>query len=192
MCVWCTYTHACYLCQACLLCVFLSRTVPYQMDGPRSNIVQPLHYQVWRVVLWHLDLRDCHLRQIPLPGHEQSTGSGGSPNGLPHAVPSQLPGEAVRHCPWVLEGRPWPKAYLWNSRVDAGGVLLRRNSWRGLSWPGWHANKPLVTRETYIISENMNSWAMALVARLLLSMPYYSSHMSFETFLFTYPACKLN
>lgn len=117
------------------------------MDSPRSYTVQPLHHQVRRLVLWHLDLRNSHLRQISLPRHEQPTGPGRSPHWLPHALPSQLSWEAVLSCPRMLEGWPWLEAHVWNSPVDSGGVLLWRNKWYRLSRPGRHASS-LVTYGT--------------------------------------------
>lgn len=61
-----------------------------------------------------------------LCSHEQLPGGAANPAGLPDALPTQLSKGDLRHYDGVLEGeRAWA-AHLWDTAVEAGGLL----------WPG--------------------------------------------------------
>lgn len=103
------------------------------MDSARSCLVRPLHYQVRRLVLWHLTHWACHQRQSALPRDGEPGSAGAGWARLPHAVPSGLP----RVFTWddealLEEGARW-ETYVRVPPVLPGGLFYRHRA----TVPAW-------------------------------------------------------
>ena len=119
------YSQTWQHCQLCLTC-FCYSSHPldsHQVDRSWGCPLQPLHHQVWCVVLWCPPVRDSRIRAIPLPWHEQPSGLGGSHNRLPHALPQWVSRCLVWDHAGVLAGQPWITAHVWDLAVEAWGIL---------------------------------------------------------------------
>lgn len=97
--------------------------LPHQVDGARGGQLQQVLHQVRCVVLRHPAHGAGHLRQDPLPRHDQRGGAASSGPRLPHAMPTRLPARTLRDHAGVLAQGPRQAAHLRDAAVEVGGLL---------------------------------------------------------------------